>query len=112
VKEKQCNNAIKCVWLNIEWQYMSFNKRETKHIFMTSEKWLESYESWLIKNYYVHHVATTSTSKYSVLFYYCDFLIKSRNQSSDLLIFHENYFQEWFKTYKTYESECQWFDEW
>ncbi len=91
---------------------MSLNKRETKHVFMISERWLESYESRLIKNYYVHHVATISTSEYNVLSYYCNFLIESRNQSSDLLIFHEDHFQEWFRTHKTCESECQWFNEW
>ncbi len=112
MKEKWCNNIIKCVWLNIEWQYMSLDKKETKHVFMTSEKWLRSYKSRLIENDYVHHIATTSTSEYSVLSYYCDSLIESRNRSSDLFLFHENHFQEWFRIYKTCESECQWFDEW
>ncbi len=60
----------------------------------------------------VHHVATTSTSEYSVLSYYCDSSIESQNRSSDFLIFHEDHFQEWFRTNKTCESECQWFDEW
>ena len=91
---------------------MSLDKRETTHIFMISEKWFRSYKSWLIENDYVHHVATTSTSEYSVLFHYCDSLIESWNQSSDFLIFHENHFQEWFRTHKICESECQWFNEW
>ncbi len=91
---------------------MSLDKKETKHVLMTSEKWLKSYKSWLIENDYVHHVATTSTSEHSVLFYYCDSLIKSRNRSSDVLILHEDYFQEWFRTHKTCESECQWFNKW
>ncbi len=73
---------------------MSLNKRETKHVFMTSEKWLKSYKSRLIENDYVHHVATTSTSEYNVLSHYCDSLIKSRNQSFDILILHEDHFQE------------------
>ncbi len=51
-------------------------------------------------------------SEYSVLFHYCDSLIESWNQSSDLLIFHEDYFQEWFKTHKICEFEYQWFNEW
>ncbi len=91
---------------------MSLDKRETKHVLMTSEKWLKSYKSRLIENNYVHHVATISTSKYNVLSHYYDSLIESWNQSSDLFIFHENYFQEWFRTHKTCESECQWFNEW
>ena len=106
MKEKWCNSVIKCVWLNIEWQYMSLDKRETKHVLMISEKWLRSYKSRLIENDYVHHVATTSTSEYSVLSYYCDSLIESWNWSSDFLIFHEDYFQERFRTHKTCESEC------
>ncbi len=72
---------------------------------MTSEKWLKSYKSQLIKNDYVHHVATTSTSEYSVLFYYCDSLIESWNQSSDFFIFYKNHLQEQFKTHKICESE-------
>ena len=94
MKEKQCINAIKCVWLNIKWQYMSLDKRETKHVLITSERWLKSYKSRLIENDYVHYVATTSTSEYSVLSHYCDSLIESWNQSSDFLIFHEDHFQE------------------
>jgi len=92
--------------LNIEWQYMSLDKRETKHVLITSERWLRSYKSRLIENDYVHHVATTSTSEYSVLSHYCDFLTESRNWFSDFLIFHEDHFQEQFKTHKTCESEC------
>ncbi len=91
---------------------MSLDKRETKHVFMTSEKWLKSYKSRLIENDYVHHIATISTSEYSVLFHYCDSSIESWNQSFDLLIFHEDHFQEWFRNYKICEFECQWFDEW
>jgi len=79
---------------------------------MTSKIWLRSYKSRLIKNDYVHHVATTSTSEYNVLSYYCDSLIKSQNRFSDLFIFHENHFQEQFRTHKTCESECQWFNKW
>ena len=73
---------------------MSLDKRETKHVLMISEKWLRSYKSQLIKNDYVHHVATTSTSEYNVLSHYCDSLIESWNRSSDLFIFHEDHFQE------------------
>ncbi len=86
---------------------MSLDKRETKHVLMTSKRWLRSYKSQLIKNNYIYHVATTSTSEYNVLSHYYDSLIESRNWSSDLFIFHENYFQEWFRTYKTCKSECQ-----
>ncbi len=106
MKEKWYNNVIKCVWLNIEWQYMNLDKRETKHVLMTSEKWLKSYKSQLIENNYVHQVATISTSEYSILSYYCDFSIESWNQSFDFFIFHEDYFQEWFRTYKTCEFKC------
>ncbi len=77
MKEKWCNNIIKCVWLNIEWQYMSLNKKETKHVLMTSEKWLKSYKSQLIENDYLHYVATTSTSEYNILSHYYDFFIES-----------------------------------
>ena len=91
---------------------MSLDKRETKHVLMISEKWLRSYKSRLIENDYVHHVATTSTSEYNVLSHYCDSLIESWNWSSDFLIFHEDYFQEWFKTHKICEFEYQWFNEW
>ncbi len=91
---------------------MSLDKRETKHVFMTSEKWLKSYKSRLIENDYVHHIATISTSEYNVLFHYCDSSIESWNQYFDLLIFHEDHFQEWFRIHKICEFECQWFDEW
>ncbi len=85
---------------------MSLDKKETKHVFIILKNWLKSYKLWLIENNYIHYVATINTSEYNVLSYYCDFLIKSQNQSFNVFILYENYFQKQFKIHKTCEFKC------